>query len=95
MWGLLTKLIAWLFQLIDVYKPTKSLLVEEFCEGVPIMEFIRNNNEDREFLSTMCRGAIYAVCQMIFLDNFVHGTYYFATACILRRICFARVELSI
>jgi hypothetical protein len=84
-WGL-TKFIDVFFQLIDGYEPTKSLLVEEFCEGVPIMEFIRHNNEDRELLSAMCRGAIHAVCQMIFLDNFVHGTY-FAPTWVLAEIC--------
>ena len=62
-------------KLIDGYEPTKSVLVETFCEGKPIMEYIRTNTEDRKILSEMCHGATEAVCQMIFLDNFLHGKF--------------------
>ena len=58
---------------MDGYKPTKEVLIETFCPGEPIMEFIRTNKEDQKVLTEMCTGAIRAVCQMIFLDNFVHG----------------------
>jgi aarF domain-containing kinase len=61
--------------LIDGYEPTPDVLVETFCEGVPVMEFARNNAADKKLLSRMCRGGIKAICQMIFLDNFVHGMY--------------------
>lgn len=37
------------------------------------MDFIRNNKEEQPILHEMCKGAIRAVCQMIFLDNFIHG----------------------
>lgn len=37
------------------------------------MDFIRNNTENQSVLHDMCTRAIQAVCQMIFLDNFIHG----------------------
>jgi len=37
------------------------------------MEFVRSNTENQPALHEMCKGAIRAVCQMIFLDNFIHG----------------------
>jgi predicted unusual protein kinase regulating ubiquinone biosynthesis (AarF/ABC1/UbiB family) len=56
-------------KLIQEYPPVKNVLVETFCEGVPIMDFIKNNKADRELLTNMCTGAIRAVCQMIFLGK--------------------------
>jgi aarF domain-containing kinase len=60
-------------KLVERYKPTKEVLVETFCEGQPINDFIRTNMEQPKVLHDMCVGAIRAVCQMIFLDNFIHG----------------------
>jgi aarF domain-containing kinase len=56
-------------QLIEACPPTKNILVETFCEGVPIMDFIKHNKADRDMLTKMCTGAIQAVCQMIFLGT--------------------------
>jgi hypothetical protein len=50
------------------------VLVETFCEGRPIMDFVRNNTENQSVLRELCTYAIEAVCQMIFLDNFVSFT---------------------
>jgi hypothetical protein len=58
-------------KLIEGFSPTKSVLIETYCEGVPVMDFIRNNRADKSLLSKMCESAIQAVCQMIFLDNFM------------------------
>jgi aarF domain-containing kinase len=61
-------------QLIKGYEPTRQVLIEEFCNGIPILQFCRQNFTDHpEVLSDLCHIAIEAVCQMIFLDNFVHG----------------------
>jgi len=60
-------------KLVKGYEPTKRVLCETFCEGVPIMEFVKENKGDQKLLSNMCREAIKAICQMIFLDNFTHG----------------------
>ncbi|KAL3929891.1 MAG: hypothetical protein SGARI_004631 [Bacillariaceae sp.] len=54
-------------KVVNEYPPAKGVLVETFCQGIPIMEFIKQNASNRELLSTMCVGAIKAVCQMIFL----------------------------
>jgi predicted unusual protein kinase regulating ubiquinone biosynthesis (AarF/ABC1/UbiB family) len=54
-------------KVVEEYPPVKNVLVETFCEGVPIMDFIKHNKADRELLTKMCTGAIRAVCQMIFL----------------------------
>lgn len=62
-------------KLIPGFEPTRDLLVESFCEGVPIMQFARENKENRKMLSDLCFHAIHAVCKMIFLDNFIHGAY--------------------
>jgi predicted unusual protein kinase regulating ubiquinone biosynthesis (AarF/ABC1/UbiB family) len=53
--------------LVEGYTPTKHVLMETFCEGVPIMDFVRENKADRALLRHMCEGAVEAVCQMIFL----------------------------
>lgn len=60
-------------ELVPGYRPTKEVLVETFCPGEPINEFIRNNKEQPSVLHELCLAAIRAVCQMIFIDNFIHG----------------------
>jgi hypothetical protein len=62
------------------YPPTHNVLIESFCDGIPILQFCRTNlfenNYNKHQLTKLCYHGIRAVCQMIFLDNFVHGTYY-------------------
>ena len=60
-------------KLIEGFKPSKDVLIESFVEGVPVIQFARDNREDKELLHEMCITAIEAVCKMIFLDNFMHG----------------------
>lgn len=72
---------------VEQYPPTKNVLVETFCEGVPIMEFIQDNKADRELLSKKCVGAIKAVCQMIFLGKFVSDSAYSSSWLQLRSNC--------
>jgi aarF domain-containing kinase len=43
--------------------------------GTPVLKYCRDHRHDRSVLSKLCYHGIRAVCQMIFLDNFVHGTY--------------------
>jgi aarF domain-containing kinase len=61
--------------LVKGYTPTKHILFETFCEGVPIMDFVRENKADRSLLSKMCEGAVKAVCQMIFLGMSLRRFY--------------------
>jgi predicted unusual protein kinase regulating ubiquinone biosynthesis (AarF/ABC1/UbiB family) len=56
-------------KLIHEYPPTKHVLMETFCEGQPVMDFIRTNKADQKLLTTMCTEAIKAVCQMIFIGE--------------------------
>jgi len=60
-------------QLVQGFEPTENILVESFCEGVPVIDFCRDNRHRQDLLTRMCNKAIQAVCQMIFLDNMVHG----------------------
>lgn len=54
-------------KLIDGYEPTPRVLCETFCDGVPLIQFVKNNKADQKLLTVMCQEAIKAVCQMIFL----------------------------
>jgi aarF domain-containing kinase len=60
-------------QLVDGYSPSRDVLIESFCEGIPVMQFAREHRHNQELLSEMCVVAIETVCKMIFLDNFMHG----------------------
>jgi len=60
-------------KLIKGFDPTERVLCETFCDGKPLMEFVRENKADQKLLTNMCKEAVKAVCQMIFLDNFTHG----------------------
>ena len=60
-------------KLVPGYAPSKSVLVESFCDGVPVLQFARENAQNREMLHELCLTAIHAVCKMIFLDNLMHG----------------------
>jgi hypothetical protein len=39
-----------------------------------VLQYCREHRNERHVLSKLCYHGIRAVCQMIFLDNFVHGT---------------------
>jgi aarF domain-containing kinase len=56
-------------KLIDGYEPTKRVLCETYCDGAKLMEFVKNNKADQKLLNHMCKEAIKAVCQMIFLGR--------------------------
>lgn len=59
-----------------LYPPNENVLIETFCDGIPILQYCRENHiSNRTQLTKLCYHGIRAVCQMIFLDNFVHGTY--------------------
>jgi predicted unusual protein kinase regulating ubiquinone biosynthesis (AarF/ABC1/UbiB family) len=60
-------------RLVPNYKPTKDVLIESFCDGVPVLQFAKDNAKNPELLHKLCLTAIHAVCKMIFLDNFMHG----------------------
>lgn len=61
-------------QLVKGFPPTRHVLVESFCEGIPVIQFAREHQDKPEVLRKMCLNAIRTVCKMIFLDNFMHGT---------------------
>ena len=60
-------------KLIEGFEPTNRVLCETFCEGKPLMEFVKNNKADQGLLTKMCKDAIRAVCQMIFLGTFLQN----------------------
>lgn len=60
-------------QIVPNYEPTKDVLIESFCDGVPVLQFAKDNATNPELLHKLCLTAIHAVCKMIFLDNFMHG----------------------
>ena len=60
-------------KLVEGFVPSKDVLIETFCEGVPVLKFAKEHKDEQELLSEMCVVAIEAVCKMIFLDNFMHG----------------------
>jgi aarF domain-containing kinase len=60
-------------KVIEGYEPTKDVLIETFCEGIPVIKFAKQHRHNQELLSEMCYVAIETVCKMIFLDNFMHG----------------------
>lgn len=60
-------------RIIEGFEPHSSVLIETFCEGIPVLKFIKEHSNDQALLSEMCLIGIRAVCQMLFLDNFMHG----------------------
>ncbi|KAL7573219.1 hypothetical protein ACA910_018871 [Epithemia clementina (nom. ined.)] len=60
-------------QLVPGFPPTRNLLVETYHEGTPVLQFAQEHPDDRRRLSDLCFKAMECVCQMIFLDNFLHG----------------------
>lgn len=89
-------------KLVPGFAPSDKVLVETFCEGVPVLQFCRDNKDNQPLLSNLCVHGIRAVCKMIFLDNFVHGTCTLFVACRRQAItsfirnthCFARSILT-
>ena len=59
--------------LVPEFPVDKNVLVESLLDGIPVMEYARQNRDDRSHLNTLCRKAIQSVCKMIFVDNFLHG----------------------
>jgi aarF domain-containing kinase len=56
-------------KLIKEYKPTKDILIESYCDGMPVVDYARSHSDERDKLHRLCLTAIKAVCKMIFLDN--------------------------
>jgi len=59
--------------LVEGFDAYPDVLIESFCEGVPVMQYVRENCDDRVSMTRMCSAGIAAVCKMIFVDNFLHG----------------------
>lgn len=59
--------------LVPEFPVDKHVLVETLLDGIPVLEYARQNRDDRVHLNTLCRKAIHSVCKMIFVDNFLHG----------------------
>lgn len=79
-------------RLVSNYEPTKNVLIESFCDGMPVLQFARDNAKNPELLHNLCLTAIHAVCKMIFLDNFMHGKGVRARS---RCSSIARIDLSV
>jgi len=60
-------------KLVEGYRPTKDVLIMSFCDGIPILQYARENQDDPERLRKMCHIGITSICKMIFEDNFLHG----------------------
>ena len=55
------------------FEPHQNVLIESFCEGIPILQFAKMHENDKTVLSKLCTLGIKTVCKMIFEDNFIHG----------------------
>ena len=42
-------------KLVEGFEPTQHVLVETFCDGIPVLQWAREHKEDRELLHMMCR----------------------------------------
>lgn len=62
-----------LLQLVQGYRLSKDVLIMSYCDGIPILQFARENRDDPELLRRMCELGISSICKMIFEDNFLHG----------------------
>lgn len=60
-------------QLIDGYEAHEQVLIESFCEGIPVLKFVKEHKHDQKLLTEMGLVGVKAICQMLFLDNFMHG----------------------
>jgi len=86
--------------LVKGFEPTRHVLVETFCNGIPVLQWARENRDDRELLTNMCRKAIEVVCKQIFLDNFMHGTSVInltecSTVWVLRRLFISLLDVQV
>mmetsp|Transcript_23348 Transcript_23348/g.32711 ORF Transcript_23348/g.32711 Transcript_23348/m.32711 type:complete len:659 (-) Transcript_23348:140-2116(-) len=64
-------------KLIPGYESHPDILVESFCEGTPVEQFVRehdpSNAEEKFLREVACDRAAHIMCTMIFEHNFVHG----------------------
>lgn len=60
-------------EIVEEFAPSQHVLVETYCNGIPVLQYARQHQDDSEQLHNLCLTAIRAVCKMIFLDNFMHG----------------------
>jgi hypothetical protein len=60
-------------KLVPGYEAHPDVLVETFCEGIPVAKWAKKNAGNQEKLSSMCKIGIRTVCKMIFDHNFIHG----------------------
>jgi len=64
-------------KLISGYESHPDILVESFCEGIPVDQFVRkhdpDNIEEKRLREVACDRAAHIMCTMIFEHNFVHG----------------------
>lgn len=82
-------------KLIGGFEPTKRVLCETYCDGVPLKEFVRNNRADQKLLTAMCKEAVRAICQMIFLDNFTHGDLHPGNVLVTKDYKFVLLDVGI
>merc|ERR1719253_1732246 len=60
-------------QVVKDYETHPDVLIETFCEGVPVIAYANANKKNEKKLNKLCKTGIKTVCKMIFEDNFVHS----------------------
>ena len=55
------------------YEVHSDVLIETFCEGVPILKFAKEHQDNHELRTKLCDIGIRTVVKMIFSHNFIHG----------------------
>eukprot|EP00814_Leptocylindrus_danicus_P001258 CAMPEP_0116042344 /NCGR_PEP_ID=MMETSP0321-20121206/25625_1 /TAXON_ID=163516 /ORGANISM="Leptocylindrus danicus var. danicus, Strain B650" /LENGTH=533 /DNA_ID=CAMNT_0003522785 /DNA_START=203 /DNA_END=1802 /DNA_ORIENTATION=+ len=60
-------------KVLSSFEPTSEVLLESFCAGKPIAEFVEEHKHDEKMLKSMCDAGIKTMCKMIFDHNFIHG----------------------
>lgn len=61
-------------KLVPGYDAHPDVLVESFCEGVPVRDFVaQRGNDDPSVCRRLSEVGVRGVCKMIFEDNFLHA----------------------
>ena len=58
------------------FEPKPEILVETFCEGTKLADFVAVHKGNEKLLKSICDFGIKAMIKMIFEHNLVHGKYY-------------------
>lgn len=59
----------------EQFEPKADVLVESFCDGTKLTEFVAENKENEDLLKSICDFGIRSMIKMIFEHNLIHGKY--------------------